>query len=360
MKAAIVSPYFKTLGGGEKYALTFAQALLDKNWKVEITLYDRKIVEEARTRFGLPLKNIEISDLSKFTNKNLFERISTHSKYDLMFWVSDGSIPLMFSKKNILHFQIPFHDLRSGSIMDQIKFKRINKVVCNSLFTKQVIDKEYKINSLVWYPPIDVEGFFPGKKENIILAVGRFEKSMTEKRQDVLIDVFKTMVNSGLKGWKFVLSGGCSEGNEDYLNNLKKTAKGFPIEFKANVPFIEISELYSKAKIFWHAAGYGINEDIYPEKTEHFGMTTVEAMASGCVAIVHAKGGQKEIIEEEVDGFLWNEKKQLIDKTTNVITNNDLMKNMAKKAVQKSKLFSKQIFYDKVNDLIRLREIPRS
>lgn len=348
MKAAIVSPYFKTLGGGEKYALTFAQALLDQNWKVEITISDGKILRDARTRFGLPLQHIGISDLTKFTDKNLLKRISTHGKYDLMFWVSDGSIPLMFSKKNILHFQIPFHGIKSGGILDQIKFIRINKVICNSKFTKQVIDKEYKINSLVWYPPIDIEGFFPGKKENIILAVGRFEKSMTEKRQDVLIDAFKMMINSGLQGWKFVLSGGCSEGNEDYLNNLKKSAKGFPIEFKANIPFMEIANLYSKAKIFWHAAGYGIDENIYPEKTEHFGMTTVEAMASGCIAIVHAKGGQKEIVQEGNDGFLWNETKQLIDKTTSVITNHDLMKQVAEKAVLKSKLFSKQIFYEKV------------
>ncbi len=117
-------------------------------------------------------------------------------KYFFLFYFSDGSIPFLFGKKNILHFQVPFNNVRGKSLLNSLKFKKIEKVVCNSLFTKKVIDQEYGINSDVWYPPVGVEEIEPtSEKENFILAVGRFEKSQTEKRQDVLIETFKKMIN---------------------------------------------------------------------------------------------------------------------------------------------------------------------
>ena len=44
-----------------------------------------------------------------------------------------------------------------------------------------------------------------------------------------------------------------------------------------NCPFEELIKLYEKAKIFWHGAGFGENENLNPEKMEHFGITTVSA-----------------------------------------------------------------------------------
>ena len=61
--------------------------------------------------------------------------------------------------------------------------------------------------------------------------------------------------------------------------------------------------LYGKSSIYWHATGYGEDN---PKKFEHFGISTVEAMAAECIPVVINLGGQPEIVEQSVNGFLWN------------------------------------------------------
>ncbi|PJC29244.1 hypothetical protein CO010_01325 [Candidatus Shapirobacteria bacterium CG_4_8_14_3_um_filter_39_11] len=353
MKLGIFDPYLDTIGGGERYAMTLAEALLKKGWQVDIFWPDGEIKEKLIDKFSLDIERVNFVSYSPRVN-NLFKKISFERRYDLLFYFSDGSTPAMFGKKNLLHFQVPFQKVGGRKLSNRLKLKRINKIVCNSFFTKNIIEKEYGVKGEVWYPPVSVEDFSSGKKENIILAVGRFEKSLTEKRQDILVETFKKMVNKGLENWKLVIAGGCSddENKNEILNNLKKIAQDFSVEIKVNLPFLELKELYAKSKIFWHAAGYGADEEKSPEKVEHFGMTTVEAMSAGCVPIVINKGGQKEIIQNNKDGFLWETSGDLIDLTEKVINDDKLMSSISEEAVKKSRNFSKKKFYEKIYNFI--------
>ncbi len=349
MKAGIFDPYLDTIGGGERYSMTFAEALLKKGWQVDVFWPDGEIKEKITQKFLLDLNNLSFSNYSPLT-KSFFKKIKEERRYDLLFYFSDGSIPLMFGKKNLLHFQVPFQNVNGKKFPNWLKLKKIDKIICNSFFTKNIVEKEYGVKGDVWYPPVSVEDFAPGRKENIILAVGRFEKSLTEKRQDILIEAFKKMLKQGLKNWKLVIVGGCStdEKTNEILNNLKEMAKDFPIEIKVNLPFLELKDLYSKAKIFWHAAGFGVDEQKNPEKVEHFGMTTVEAMAAGCVPVVIKKGGQKEIINDGKDGFLWETVDELVNLTSRLINNDKIMSSFLKEAIKKSCDFSKEKFYEKI------------
>src|SRR5690606_14699032 len=115
-------------------------------------------------------------------------------------------------------------------------------------------------------------------KEKVILNVGRFTNTLQNKRQDVLIQAFKQMVDEGLKGWKLVLVGNTAQKEANNLvKDLKKEAKGYPIEFHLDVDQETLASWYAKARIYWHAAGYDIDEDQEPEKVEHFGIVTAEA-----------------------------------------------------------------------------------
>ncbi len=353
MKAGIFDPYLDTIGGGERYAMSLAEALLKKDWQVEIFWPDVKIKEKMIQKFSLNLEDLSFSDYIPSTS-NLFQKIKKESSYDLLFYFSDGSIPLMFGKKNLLHFQVPFQNVKGEKFSNKLKLKLVDKIICNSFFTKKIIEGEYGTTGVVWYPPVSVEDFAPGKKENIILAVGRFEKSLTEKRQDILVETFKKMVDKGLKNWKLVLAGGSLVGEDEneVLKDLKIKAKGFPVEIKVNVSFSELRGLYAKAKIFWHAAGYGADEEKNPEKVEHFGMTTVEAMAAGCVPVVINKGGQKEIINGGKDGFLWETIDGLISSTLKVINDDKTLNDFSASAIKKSRDFSKEKFYEKIYSFI--------
>ena len=189
MKALIFDPYLDTVGGGERYMMTVAECLLKKRWAVDVSWDDEKIKEKIVERFGLNLDGIKfIKNIQKIS---LFSKKSLMKNYDLVFYLSDGSVPFLFGKKNVLHFQVPFHDINGKSFKNKLKFRVIDSVVCNSLFTKNVIDKEFGVSSKIIYPPIAVDAFYEGKKEDMILSVGRFSSLLQSKRQDVLIKAFK-------------------------------------------------------------------------------------------------------------------------------------------------------------------------
>ena len=355
VRALIFDPYFDTLGGGERYCLTVAECLLNKNWQVDLWWDNQNDIKKSIDRFGLKVGSLGLVG-KKMENFSFIEKLILMRKYDLVFWLSDGSIPTLVAKKNILHLQAPLVGFNSKKIADKVKNMLISKVVCNSKFTKKFIDKEYGYNSLVIYPPIDVEEFKSGKKENIILAVGRFEQTdqMQSKRQDVLIKAFKNMVDKGLKGWQLVLVGGSLGDPQKNTNllGLKNEASGYPIKFVVDSPFKVLKNYYSKAKIFWHAAGLGIDEDTQPWKVEHFGMTPVEAMASGCVPVVLNKGGLKEIVRRD-EGYRWGSVEELIDKTKLLIKSTDKIERFSKHSIQSSKKYSKSRFCKEFFDSLK-------
>lgn len=107
MKAGIFDPYLDTVGGGERYAMTLAEALLKKGWQVDIFWPDEKIKQKIIQKFSLDLENLSFSNYFPSTG-NLFQKIKNESSYDLLFYFSDGSIPLMFGKKKPASFSGAF------------------------------------------------------------------------------------------------------------------------------------------------------------------------------------------------------------------------------------------------------------
>lgn len=333
MKAAIHNPYLDTLGGGERYTVSFAKVLVDEGWDVDLEWSGPDIKDSLNKRFGI--------DLSKV---NIVSDIKRGDGYDLCFWISDGSIPALKSRKNILHFQVPFHGVNGASLMNKMKLFRINEIVCNSEFTKKVIDEEYGVNSKVIYPPIDTESFKSKRKENIILYVGRFSKLKQNKHQEVLIKTFIELVDSGLKDWKLVLAGGSEVGSGTFIQELKRMIIGYPIQIIESPDFKTLKSLYGVAKIFWSAAGYLENETENPENMEHFGMSVVEAMACGEVPIVYNGGGHKEIIKHNIEGFLWEDVSLLSQKTMEIINDKKSLTRLSRSSVLSSKRYTFENF----------------
>lgn len=341
-KAAICNPYLDTLGGGERYTVAFARVLADSGWEVDIEWKDQSLKDKLESRFGLSLKGL-----------NFVPDTKKGSGYDLCFWVSDGSIPLLHSRKNILHFQMPFHDVDGKSLFNRMKFFRINKVVCNSSFTKSVINKEYGIESVVIYPPVDVEKIKPKRKENLILYVGRFSGLVQAKRQDILVKAFKKLAkDTEYCEWKLILAGGVEVGADDTLKEIEKLAAGSKVEIFKSPTYKEIKDLYGRARLFWSAAGFGEDEEREPEKVEHFGITAVEAMAAGAVPIVYNAGGVKEVVKDGENGFFWKKEGELLNISKRLMNNKKLLREKSVLARDASRKFGYERFREEVLGLL--------
>lgn len=355
MKIGIFDPYLDTLGGGEKYMLTLASCLSKKH---DVFLFwnngQDRIKKTAMDRFGIDLSKTTFVTNIFYPHVSFLQRMREAAMYDLIIYLSDGSIPLFFTKNLIIHFQFPVEWVKP-SLLTKLKISRAKDIICNSEFTKSYIDKKFQLQSKVIYPPVDLLPIKNIAKENIILHVGRFGMSregVNYKKQDVMINAFKKMVEKGFSGWRFVMVISVRDEDKEKTKVLKELAKDFPIEIIENPSHEKLSLLYGQAKIYWHASGF--NEDLqkYPEKAEHFGIATAEAMGAGEVPVVINAGGQPEIVKNGESGFLWSTLDELEEKTIQLAKDEALLKRMAKNAQVRSKIFSVERFCHEIENLV--------
>lgn len=336
MNIGFFNPYFDGLGGGERYTLMLASHWSKKH-TVDIFWDDETILDKAENRFGIDLSNVHCTK-NIFSSGNIVQKLVKTRLYDVLFFLTDGSIPLSFAKYNILHIQVPFQHLN----IPFYKKSQFSAIVCNSKFTKDNIDKSLAFKSCVIYPPVAIEKFMPGRKSKIILSVGRFSAGYQAKKQEILISAFAQGIKSGaLKGYSLVLAGGLLDSDRTYYESLRDLARGLPVTFFANSSFKDLQHLYSNSAIYWHAAGFG---ETNPEYMEHFGISTVEGMRAGCVPVVYFGGGQPEIVEEGQNGYLFITKEELVAKTEKLVNNDVLRKKLAKNARIKALEFSTNRF----------------
>ncbi len=336
--------------------LSVASCLAQKH---EVFIFWDKDRENVIKKVALSKLGIDLSSV-KF-NKNIFDRnVSFISrflesrKFDAIVYLSNGSIPLVGTKL-FIHFQFPVEWVNANSIKIIIKLFLTKGIFCNSYFTKHFIDRGLNVKSKVLYPPVGIHKINI-KKENIILHVGRFnidDNGSNYKKQDIMIRLFKEMVDKGLKNWRLVLVVGVRTGDKDKSRKLKEVIAGYPIEIIENPSNKTLWENYSKAKIYWHATGFGEDIRKHPERAEHFGISTVEAMGAGAVPVVINAGGQKEIVENGKNGYLWDTLEDFVKKTNSLINDEKLLREMSENAIKRSEIFNDDRFCKDLQNIIK-------
>ena len=106
MRIGIYDPYLDVLGGGERYMLTAAKCL-SQNHTVELFWYNADIIKKAQERFGLNLSSVKVTKNIFTSQYGFLERLKITRSYDAIIYLSDGSLPFLFSKKSFIHFQFP-------------------------------------------------------------------------------------------------------------------------------------------------------------------------------------------------------------------------------------------------------------
>ena len=239
-----------------------------------------------------------------------------------------------------------------------------DRIVTISEYSRKWIKKLWGKESTILFPPVDTDSFRSGNKEKIILSVGRFFPEHHNKKQLELAGVFRELFDrhpAEMNDYALYLAGGVGKRTDhlEYVEKVKAAGKNYPIKVITNIGWKELVGIFARSYIFWHASGLGEDEKIHPEKFEHFGITTVEAMAAGCVPVVINKGGQKEIIRKGYDGFLFDSLEELKDITIKIISGKINTDEIRKNAVESCKRFSganfKRDLISIVNEIIKCR-----
>ncbi|MCL4506125.1 MAG: glycosyltransferase [Chloroflexi bacterium] len=391
MRVGIYNRWLPTLGGGERYSLSIAEHLSRQHAVTVISHQpaDRKLLADL---FDLDLSAIRFNTVPDqpacdlgyittgydlFINASQGDIVPAHAPSDLLVVYFPMRIQLdvasrlrrsiglvinrymtLSIRERVIARYFKEWNLRLNSIPKKPDFREdldtYNSIWAISEFSRKWINIYWNRTSVVVYPPVAIHRFAPRVKRNQIISVGRFFAGSHNKKHHVMIEAFKEMVDVGLTGWELHLVGQVARGieHEQYLEQVRASCAGYPIVVHTNVGFNKLADMYGESVIYWHASGYGEDEDSEPIKLEHFGISTVEAMASGCVPIVIGSGGQTEIVQHGESGFLWRMTRDLKDYSWQVITDPRLRVRLMENAVQRSQSFSRATFEKRLDDLL--------
>lgn len=358
LKAALYDPFLDTLGGGEKHILSILKVLQEEGYLIDI-FWDENLQQKIEERFSLHF-NITMKWLPNIfrSGNSLFHKFQKLKKYDLFFYVTDGSYFFSTAKKNFIFCMVPDKKLYDLNIVNRIKTLNYTYIT-NSQFTKSWLSK-WGIQADVIYPYILSDLFIRkeevGKEDKIILSVGRFFSHLHQKNHEILINMFKKMKqkNNSLKDFRLILAGGLKDEDINYYKKLEKLVDNHPdIELKQNIDYKELIGLYKKSLCYIHLTGYGVDEKIHPEAVEHLGIAPLEAMTAGCITFGFNAGGLKEIIKDGYSGFLFRDEEELVEKISKVIVDEKEQRKIqgnARKFANDN--FSYSIFKDRVKKII--------
>ncbi len=273
--------------------------------------------------------DLVLSDASAFAKGVITKKPTVHVCYchtptrylwqESKFYIQTAGIP-----KIIQPIMPPV--IKSLRKWDYKAAQRPDYFIANSKTVQKRIKKYYHRDSVVIYPSVDFDNFSPSTNtENFYLIAGRM---VPYKRNDIVIQAFNI-----LKDKKLIVAG------DGYgLQDLKKIATSRNIEFVGRVSDNALKKYFSTCKAFIFAA------------EEDFGITPLEAMASGRPVIAYGKGGATETIINGKTGVFFKE--QTKESLIGAIKKYEANKFNKNDAILQAKKFEKKQFIDKIKKYI--------
>lgn len=188
-----------------------------------------------------------------------------------------GKSQMSWWKRLVIPPQLTF--LRAWDVLST---PRVDALIANSHNVQKRIFKTYRRDSAVVYPPVEVSRYQPSDiKDDYYFMVGSFEPN---KRVHLAIEAFTQL------GYPLKIVSGSGRGHETLLEKA-----GANVEFLGWQDDATVAELFAKAKAF-----------IFPG-IDDFGITPVEAQASGTPVVAFGQGGALETVIDGETGILFYE-----------------------------------------------------
>jgi len=321
-KFLVIHPNMDIYGGGERVCHHIIKALVAHGQQVELLAFDfdqnhyseimgEKLPESivVHTLGNRAMVEAE-PPLSVYKRRrnilNLLKKYKATADYDYTFSTQTFSAfeatLLENAKKNIAYVHFPEihydydHSKRSKRMYLWLYKKllekdigKLNLVFCNSNYTKAMTEKYWSKFGIsfpvVVYPPVE-KRFWSVKPLNErakrVLYVGRFvPRKRHELMKKLAVDFPK---------FEFVSAGLLRDSEASWFEGF---SKDLPPNYsvKPNLTEEELIDLFHDSQIYCHLM-----------EGEHFGIAPMEALASGCVTLVHDSGGSGEFVLPE---FRW-------------------------------------------------------
>ena len=356
MKVALVHDYLVQYGGAERvleafteifpkapiYTMVYDKKLMSKTFsdKKVFTSFLQKIplvgshhrlfpilMPIAIEQFDLSKYDIVLSDSNSYAKGAITMPHTLHITYchTPMRYAWDDCHKYLreFKYSNLTKKFVPFA-MNYIRMWDKISADRPDRYIANSKFIASRIKKYYNKDAFIINPPVSAEKFYISKNvEDYYLMVGR---ALPYKRFDIAVKAFNKL--------KFPLK---IIGKGPEMDKLKKHANS-NIDFLGYLNDKEISDYYSKCKAF-----------IFPPE-EDFGITPLEAMASGRPVIAFRGGGALETVIENKTGLFFDEQtpRSIID----VIKNFDSRKFNPREIRDHALEFDRELFKKKIKKFV--------
>lgn len=357
MKIAILHDYFGAIGGGERVVTTLADILqgdivttdMDSLTKLQ---FKGNVIRLGDTFKLPPFKQFSAQKKFYFCNlsdhydffifSGYWSHYAAHLNHPNLWYCYSPIRPFydlydvfLQRQKNIFRrqaFRLWVHSMRW---YDRKSIRNVDRIIAISEITKSRIEQYLNYKADVIYPPVDTSRFRYKESGDFWLSVNRL---YPEKRIELQIESFRRMPDQ-----KLVISGGFSKG--DHAEAYSKIVlRDLPdnVKMLGEVEEKELVELYSRCRGLICTA---LNED--------FGLTPLEAMASGKPVVAINEGGFRETITTETGRLVNPYLPDIIDAVQEVSKEADSFREACE---ARARLFDIAIFAEKMKAAVNQRQ----
>lgn len=344
MNANVIYTDMNPCGGAERLTLATMHALSQKGVNFDLTTCIQPNMTKLENAYGSKIASIiekaEKINLLESLEEPFIDRITEKGNYDFTVNTHGDTLPYYhrsFSKNNAVtycHFpsaryhidsenleylrdirvtgfrqidEMDYSEKNVARIFDletEQKIKRYFKflrdryenlmkntlVLTNSGYTRKAISNAFNIDAKILYPPVDVETFQEialksNQRDGMVLVISRIAP---DKQIENAIEVARIMRGRGI-GKIMTIAGNLHCYDHQYYQQMKNMIADYDlsdyVSLQTNISFSRLIQLMQLAKVYFH-----------PRIDEHFGISIVEAMASGLVPVVSNIGGHTEFV----------------------------------------------------------------
>lgn len=317
MRVGVFNPTLNVYGGGEFVTAVIANTLVQNNYDVTLFTNEEINQREIEKFFGETLSpsikaivkpsTVQPKGLLDFY-QTIFRSYIFKSKCDIWIdvyscrifpWTNISYIHFPFLNHHFYKPQFPYlqdrHIVPVGGLPCAIFEKNLTNnngklILANSHYTADEIRKFSGKKAEVVYPPVpsiifnnNPETLVKNQRKNLVVTISRFEPRKGLEKIPYIASLTEPDI-------QFAIIGRAHYKNT--ILSLKKITKELDlvnrVKFFTDVSKLEMKHILKSAKIYLHTM-----------VGEHFGISIVEAMAMGCIPIVHDSGGAKEFVPKD-------------------------------------------------------------